>query len=184
MARGLNKLSAQGGRDTHQAGAAFGRRRAVLNVSTDGETTRRRWVFLFRWDGKLKEMGLGGLDSVPLARARELAATCGSTWPASGIRSIRGGGTRGRGSRRRHPCRTRQGEDVRGNRRRSMADKGRESNAKTVYQWHQSLEVYAAPLRDTPVAEIKTEHVLDTLKPIWRTYPSRRAALADVSRRF
>jgi hypothetical protein len=40
----------------------------------------KRWAFLFRWDGKLKEMGLGGLrargdkPAVPLARAREKAA--------------------------------------------------------------------------------------------------------------
>jgi hypothetical protein len=34
----------------------------------------RRWVFLFRWEGRLREMGLGGVTSVPLAKARELAA--------------------------------------------------------------------------------------------------------------
>jgi hypothetical protein len=43
-------------------------------VSKDGKS--RRWVFLFRWQGRRCEMGLGGLDAVPLARARELAARC------------------------------------------------------------------------------------------------------------
>ena len=33
----------------------------------------KRWLFLFRWGGKLKEMGLGGLGSVSLAEAREKA---------------------------------------------------------------------------------------------------------------
>src|SRR4051812_4842950 len=33
----------------------------------------KRWLFLFRWNGKLKEMGLGGLASVSLADARERA---------------------------------------------------------------------------------------------------------------
>src|SRR3954471_2167835 len=33
----------------------------------------KRWLFLFRWGGKLKEMGLGGLASVSLAEAREKA---------------------------------------------------------------------------------------------------------------
>src|SRR3954452_13125824 len=34
----------------------------------------KRWVFLYRWQDKRREMGLGGLTAVPLARARELAA--------------------------------------------------------------------------------------------------------------
>src|SRR5262245_42491455 len=38
-----------------------------------GPGASRRWVFLFRWDGKLKEMGLGGFSSVPLADARRKA---------------------------------------------------------------------------------------------------------------
>ena len=43
-------------------------------VSKDGKS--RRWVFLFRWQGRRCEMGLGGCDAVLLARARELAARC------------------------------------------------------------------------------------------------------------
>jgi hypothetical protein len=39
----------------------------------------KRWTFLFRWEGKRTEMGLGGLQSVPLARARELGAACRAT---------------------------------------------------------------------------------------------------------
>jgi len=38
------------------------------------ESGARRWLFMFRWNGKLKEMGLGGLSSVNgLAKAREKA---------------------------------------------------------------------------------------------------------------
>src|SRR3954454_6127245 len=37
------------------------------------ESGAKRWLFLFRWNGKLKEMGLGGLASVSLADARERA---------------------------------------------------------------------------------------------------------------
>jgi autotransporter strand-loop-strand O-heptosyltransferase len=39
-------------------------------------SSAKRWTFLFRWGGKLKEMGLGGATSVTLARAREKAALC------------------------------------------------------------------------------------------------------------
>ncbi len=44
-----------------------------LSISKDGATERRRWVFLFRWQGKLKEMGLGPANTVSLAEAREQA---------------------------------------------------------------------------------------------------------------
>ena len=74
MARGLNKLSARAVATLTKPGRHSDGGGLYLSISKDGETTRRRWVFLFRWEGKLKEMGLGGLDSVPLARARELAA--------------------------------------------------------------------------------------------------------------
>jgi hypothetical protein len=34
----------------------------------------RRWIFMFRWGGKLKELGLGGLSKVSLAEARNAVA--------------------------------------------------------------------------------------------------------------
>src|SRR3954463_15459370 len=37
------------------------------------QSEAKRWLFLFRWGGKLKEMGLGGLASVSLADARDKA---------------------------------------------------------------------------------------------------------------
>jgi hypothetical protein len=39
----------------------------------------KRWVFRFRQGAKRRDMGLGGLDSVPLALARELAAEARKT---------------------------------------------------------------------------------------------------------
>lgn len=39
-----------------------------------GKGEAKRWVFLFRWRGRLKEMGLGSFNSVTLAKAREKAA--------------------------------------------------------------------------------------------------------------
>jgi integrase len=53
-----------------------------------------------------------------------------------------------------------------------LAAKGPEwTNAKHSYQWRRSLEVYAAPLRELPVAEITTAHILATLQPIWLEKP-------------
>src|ERR1700691_3214696 len=39
------------------------------------KTGSRKWVLRFTWRGKPKEMGLGRVGSVPLADARENAAT-------------------------------------------------------------------------------------------------------------
>jgi predicted Rdx family selenoprotein len=39
------------------------------------ETGARKWVLRFTWRGRAKEMGLGSATSVPLADAREKAAT-------------------------------------------------------------------------------------------------------------
>ena len=76
MARGLNKLSARAVATLAKPGRHSDGGGLYLSISQNGSSTRRRWVFLFRWEGKLKEMGLGGLSGVPLARAREMAAAC------------------------------------------------------------------------------------------------------------
>ena len=39
------------------------------------ETGARKWVLRFTWRGRAKEMGLGSAASVPLADAREKAAS-------------------------------------------------------------------------------------------------------------
>ncbi|MET0481292.1 MAG: Arm DNA-binding domain-containing protein [Aestuariivirgaceae bacterium] len=36
----------------------------------------KQWVFLFRFGGRLREMGLGGVSAVSLAEARKLAEVC------------------------------------------------------------------------------------------------------------
>ena len=42
-----------------------------LSISSNGG---RRWVLLFAWQGRTREMGLGSARDVTLSRARELAA--------------------------------------------------------------------------------------------------------------
>ena len=71
MARLVNRLSARSAATTLKPGRHADGAGLYLVVDEGGA---KRWTFIFRWDGKLKEMGLGGLTSVPLARARELAA--------------------------------------------------------------------------------------------------------------
>ena len=174
MARELNKLSARAVATLTKPGRHSDGGGLYLSVSTDGGTTRRRWVFLFRWDGKLKEMGLGGLDSVPLARARELAAACrlnlaGKRNPLEVRRAAQDAERQADEAKQAAALAVRTFGQVADE---YLADHAREwSNGKTAYQWHQSLHVYAGPLRPIPVAEITTEHVFDTLKPIWTEKP-------------
>src|SRR5271154_6939485 len=70
MAREINRLNARSVLTLTKPGRHADGGNLFLVVDKSGA---KRWVFLFRWEGKLREMGLGGLVSVPLARARELA---------------------------------------------------------------------------------------------------------------
>jgi len=74
VAKSLNRLSARLVSTLATPGRHADGGGLYATVSTDGN--RRRWVFLFRWENRRCEMGLGSLDAVPLARAREMAAKC------------------------------------------------------------------------------------------------------------
>ena len=71
MARQVRKLSSRTVTTLAKPGRHSDGGGLYLVVDPSGA---RRWLFMFRRDGKLKEMGLGGLASVPLAEARERAA--------------------------------------------------------------------------------------------------------------
>lgn len=119
------------------------------------ETGARKWVLRFTWRSRAKEMGLGSAASVPLADAREKAASARRKI-AQGLNPIeerkRDGGIPTFGD---------------------MADDVRETlsagfrNEKHKAQWKSTIETYAAPLRAKPVDTIATDDVLGVLKPIW-----------------
>ena len=121
------------------------------------ESGARKWVLRFTWRGRAKEMGLGSAASVPLADAREKAASARRKI-AQGLNPI--------DERKRDGGIPTFGE---------MADDVREAlsagfrNEKHKAQWKSTLETYAAPLRAKPVDTIATDDVLAVLKPIWTT---------------
>jgi integrase len=121
------------------------------------ETGARKWVLRFTWRGKAKEMGLGSAGSVPLADAREKAASARRKI-AQGLNPIderkRDGGI---------PTFGEIADDV----REALSAGFR--NEKHKAQWKSTLETYAAPLRTKPVDAIATDDVLAVLKPIWTT---------------
>jgi integrase len=121
------------------------------------ETGARKWVLRFTWRSRAKEMGLGSATNVPLADAREKAASARRKI-AQGHNPI--------DERKRDGGIPTFGE---------MADDVRETlsagfrNEKHKAQWKSTLETYAAPLRAKPVDTIATDDVLAVLKPIWTT---------------
>ena len=115
----------------------------------------RRWVFLFRWGGKLKEMGLGGFESVNgLAKAREKAEDA-RRHLADGINPIEA-----RRSAQEVPTFGKMADDV------VAALSPGWRNDKHIAQWTMTLTVHAAAIREKPVNEITTEDVLSVLKPL------------------
>jgi len=73
MARALNKLTAEAAGALSKPGRHSDGGNLYLAISADG---RRRWTFLYTWNGSLREAGLGAASAggVSLEEAREKAA--------------------------------------------------------------------------------------------------------------
>ena len=73
MVRKINKLSARTVETLKAPGRYSDGGNLYLSISDNGG---RRWVFMYRFAGKQREMGLGSASraGTSLARARELAA--------------------------------------------------------------------------------------------------------------
>ncbi|OYW61992.1 MAG: integrase [Rhizobiales bacterium 17-65-6] len=124
-----------------------------LSISTNGG---RRWIFLYRWAGKQKEMGLGSARDVSLARARELADAARASLaegidPLAARRDVVVIPTFGEAA-------DALVEDIKSGFR----------NEKHIDQWRMTLTEYAAPLRAKLVSDITTEDVLTVLQPLWQ----------------
>ena len=158
MARAIGKLNARkvatirrDGRHSDGAG---------LYLSW-GQGASRRWAFIFRWHGKLKEMGLGSVAAVSLSDAREKA-----------------GEARRVLARGRNPIEVRRAQETA---RDAVGTFGAFAdelvknlshgfrNEKHKAQWATTLRTHAASLRGLRLDEIDTEDVLAVLQPIWQT---------------
>lgn len=131
-----------------------------LSVSPNGG---RRWTFLYRWNGRLREMGLGSArrgarNYLSLKQARDAADAARVLLKA-----------------RKDPLAAKHHKPTAVPTFGTFADTltadmaSGFSNEKHRKQWKMSLTKYAAPLRDKPLNEITTEDVLGVLKPIWET---------------
>ena len=112
----------------------------------------KRWLFMFRWQGKLKEMGLGGLTAVSLTKARAKAAAAREQ-VADGINPI--------------TARRAEGLTFGAFTDTLLADiEGEWRNPKHRAQWRMTLTTYAAPLRPLAIEGVSTDDVLGVLRPI------------------
>ena len=121
----------------------------------------KRWVFIYRFDGKRREMGLGSAATVKLADARTLASAARDHL-AAGVDQVVG----------REAARTSAAipklvtfgtyaEDY-----IASVEHGWR-NEKHRQQWRSSLKTHAASLSDLDLNAITTDHVLNVLRPIW-----------------
>ncbi|KPP82871.1 MAG: Integrase [Oceanicaulis sp. HLUCCA04] len=164
--RQVNRISARGFASLMRDGAKPGRHGdgGGLHLSV-GPGGARRWVFLFRWQGRLREMGLGSAHKVGLAMARE---------KAEAARQLLGEGRNPLDAKRETLATPMFGafaKDVVA----SLAPQWR--NPKHKAQWESTLANDAAALKSMPVDAIATDDVLRVLKPLWQEKPETAARL-------
>jgi integrase len=165
MAREINKLSARSVTTISKPGRHSDGGGLYLVVDPSGA---RRWLFMFRWQGKLKEMGLGGVNAVSLADAR-IAAAEARKFVQAGTNPIE----HRRASAPAIPNFAAMAEALVD----SIASGLR--SAKHVAQWRMTLSIergpggelldtgYCLKLRNKLVSDISTEDVLAVLQPAW-----------------
>jgi integrase len=132
-----------------------------LNVSPSGA---RSWVFMWKVAGKRREMGLGSLRDVPLAKARQRAADARQKL-ADGFDPI---------AMRHKPKVMTFGEAADALfENLSPSWRGEKHRA----NWKMNLTVYCASLWAKSVGEIGTEDIVKILQPLWASKPATASRL-------
>lgn len=163
MANSINRLSDRAVRAKEAKGLYADGGGLYLQVSA-GKS--KSWIFRFKRDGKVRDMGLGGWPAVSLADARE-RATSARRHHALGLDPI--------AERDAAVAQTRL-EAARAITFMQCAEKligsheGAWRNKKHRQQWRNTLSTYAYPvIGSLPVADVDTTLVLKIIEPIWHT---------------
>lgn len=166
MARQLHKLSARTAATLSTVGRHSDGGGLYLSIAGDG---RRRWVFMFKRNGKVSELGLGSARDVSLADARALATE---------YRKVIADG--------KDPLAVKRQKELPAIDIPTfgvVADRFVDEmvpqfrNEKHIAQWRMTLRVYAEPLRDRSINMIDTDLVVSVLKPIWQKLPETASRL-------
>jgi integrase len=139
-----------------------------LYLAVSPNEVGRSWVFRTRRDGRLREIGLGSLEAVPLENARRKALAMRAAF-AEGRDPL---------AEKREAAAQARVESARATTLRQAAERyiaNQEAgwrNAKHAAQWTSTLETYVYPVfGNLPVAAIDTALVVKVLQPIWTTKP-------------
>jgi len=162
MARAINKLTPKTVAALRKTGNYSDGGGLYLQVSKYGT---KNWIFRFTLHGRKREMGLGPLNTITLAEARQAALEYRKLL-REGIDPIE--------------HRKASIQEARLSARRTMtfddctaafleAKQKEWKNPKHRQQWGNTLATYASPvIGKLPVAEVDTDLVLEILQPIWR----------------
>jgi integrase len=161
MAHSINKLSARFVQTTQKPGKVADGGGLYLQVSKTGS---KSWLFRFMLNGCSREMGLGSVNRVSLAKAREQAAECrmllgNKIDPIEYRISSRKSEEDGSKVIRFKEAALRYIE----------AHEISWKNKKHASQWRNTLQTYVFPVfGELDVSAIKTDDVVEVLYPIWK----------------
>ncbi|HJV88384.1 MAG TPA: integrase arm-type DNA-binding domain-containing protein [Noviherbaspirillum sp.] len=161
--RSLNRLSAVGIKALNKRGHYHDGGGLYLRVSASGS---KSWVFVYSFNKRPREMGLGSLSTFSLAEARERARKCRQQC-SDGIDPIE--------HRNAEQQKARQAVEQ----RRTFEECALEyhklhaakwKNRKHADQWINTLTAYAFPVfGKMDVSEVSKANILRALEPIWST---------------
>jgi integrase len=155
MARALHRLTAMAVSKAKARGLYSDGGGLALQVSKDGA---RSWVFRFMLNGRERCMGLGSLNAVTLAKARQKAASARELL-ADGKDPIEA-----KHAQRAAPAMTFTNAAA----EYIAAHRSGWRSASHATQWEATLATFAQPVIGAlPVQAINTDHVTSVLLPIW-----------------
>lgn len=165
MARPIHKFSAKAAEAIARPGRHSDGGGLYLKVNPDG---RRQWVFIYRWGGRQREMGLGSFLPVMTERGvrYEHVALTEARTKAIAARAALAGGL--------DPMTARRSVGATVPTFGAFADELIDDlaagfrNDKHIAQWKMTLgDAYCRHLRKLPVDAITTDDVLAVLRPVW-----------------
>lgn len=153
MARAVNRLTARKVQTETKPGRHADGGGLYLVVDPSGA---KRWAVLITIRGRRRELGIGSLSVYTLAEARDEAE------------KIKRAVARGEDPKKPQEPPPRFAEAA----EKIIAElapgwRGRDTKA----HWQRSLLVYAKDIGDVPIDLVTTEHVMDVVKPLWRSRP-------------
>jgi integrase len=171
MTQTIHRLSAVKVASTKARGMHADGGGLYLQVSGNGS---RSWIFRFKMDGRTRDMGLGSLTDISLAKAREIAAELRRA-RLSGIDPIEA-----RKADRREAQLAAARSMTFDQCREAFIDAHKASwrNAKHRAQWTNSLTTYVTPVFGAlPIQSVDVGLVMKALEPIWSTKPETAARI-------